>query len=64
MTTDLTERGLERLICEALTGDPCDPEGHRLARLCLAEGDETRALAKVRQKRAGSASRAGGAAPQ
>ncbi len=25
MTTDLTERGLERLICEALTGDPCDP---------------------------------------
>ena len=25
MTTDLTERGLERLICKALTGDPCDP---------------------------------------
>ena len=25
MTTDLTERGLERLICEALTGDPCEP---------------------------------------
>ena len=25
MTTDLSERGLERLICEALTGDPCDP---------------------------------------
>ena len=25
MTTDLTERGLERLICEALAGDPCDP---------------------------------------
>ena len=25
MTTDLTERGLERLICQALTGDPCDP---------------------------------------
>ena len=25
MTTDFTERGLERLICEALTGDPCDP---------------------------------------
>ncbi len=23
--TDLTERGLERLICKALTGDPCDP---------------------------------------
>ena len=29
MTTDLTERGLERLICKALTGDPCDPpSGH------------------------------------
>ena len=28
MTTDLTERGLERLICEALTGDPCDPPAH------------------------------------
>ncbi|MCY4331703.1 MAG: type I restriction endonuclease subunit R [Cyanobacteria bacterium MAG CAR1_bin_15] len=25
MTTDLSERGLERLICQALTGDPCDP---------------------------------------
>ena len=25
MTTDTTERGLERLICKALTGDPCDP---------------------------------------
>ncbi len=25
MTTDTSERGLERLICEALTGDPCDP---------------------------------------
>ena len=24
MTTDTSERGLERLICEALTGDPCD----------------------------------------
>ncbi len=24
-TTDTTERGLERLICEALTGSPCDP---------------------------------------
>ena len=23
--TDTTERGLERLICKALTGDPCDP---------------------------------------
>ena len=25
MTTDLTELGLERLICRALTGNPCDP---------------------------------------
>ncbi|MDE0124399.1 MAG: type I restriction endonuclease subunit R [Bryobacterales bacterium] len=25
MTTDTSELGLERLICEALTGDPCDP---------------------------------------
>ena len=25
MTTDTTERGLERLVCQALTGDPCDP---------------------------------------
>ena len=25
MTTDTSERGLERLICEALTGDPCRP---------------------------------------
>ena len=25
MTTDTTERGLERLICTALTGGPCDP---------------------------------------
>jgi type I restriction enzyme R subunit len=25
MTTDTSERGLERLICRALTGGPCDP---------------------------------------
>ena len=25
MTTDLTERSLERLICTALAGHPCDP---------------------------------------
>ena len=25
MATDLAEAGLERLICEALTGDPCEP---------------------------------------
>ena len=25
MTTDTTERGLERLICTALTGNPCEP---------------------------------------
>ncbi|MBI4728002.1 MAG: type I restriction endonuclease subunit R [Acidobacteria bacterium] len=27
MTTDTSERGLERLICTALTGAPCDPGG-------------------------------------
>ena len=26
MTTDTSERGLERLICRALTGSACDPE--------------------------------------
>ena len=25
MTTDTSESGLERLICTALTGNPCDP---------------------------------------
>ena len=25
MTTDTSEKGLERLICAALTGAPCDP---------------------------------------
>ena len=25
MTTDTSEKGLERLICTALTGHPCDP---------------------------------------
>ena len=29
MTTDTSERGLERLICEALTGDPCHPSAGR-----------------------------------
>ena len=30
MTTDTSERGLERLVCTVLTGHPCDPprEGH------------------------------------
>ena len=27
MTTDTSERGLERLICTVLAGDPCDPPG-------------------------------------
>ncbi len=27
MTTDTSERGLERLICTAMTGHPCDPGG-------------------------------------
>jgi len=29
MTTDTTERGLERLICTALAGHPCDPPRER-----------------------------------
>ncbi len=40
MTTDTSERGLERLICTALTGHACDPpqpggrlESHRGAAL-------------------------------
>lgn len=34
MKTDTTERGLERLICAAMTGDPCDltPAGDRVAK--------------------------------
>ena len=31
-TTDTSEKGLERLICEALTGRPCDPPGTRSTR--------------------------------
>ena len=31
-TTDTSEKGLERLICEALTGRPCDPPGTGAAR--------------------------------
>lgn len=27
MTTDTADRGLERLICSALTGSDCEPEG-------------------------------------
>lgn len=30
MTSDTSERGLERLICTALTGLPCDPGAKRL----------------------------------
>ena len=33
MTTDLTERGLERRICTALTGLPCEPVGSGLGGL-------------------------------
>ncbi|MGH8608075.1 MAG: type I restriction endonuclease subunit R, partial [Gammaproteobacteria bacterium] len=29
MKTDTSERGLERLICTALTGSPCDPRAVR-----------------------------------
>ena len=31
MTTDTSERGLERLICTALTGHPCDPPQESMA---------------------------------
>ena len=32
MTTDTSEKGLERLICTALTGDACDPSPDGMAR--------------------------------
>ena len=32
MTTDTSERGLARRICEALTGAPCDPSQGGMAR--------------------------------
>ena len=32
MTTDTSERGLERVICTSLTGHPCDPGSGRLRR--------------------------------
>ena len=40
MITDTSERGLERLICTALTGHPCDPprEGH-VAEVPRGEGE-------------------------
>ena len=36
MTTDTSERGLERLICTALTGAPCDPGTGGVAEPALA----------------------------
>ena len=39
MTTDTSERGLERLICTALAGHPCDPpEQGRVAEARRAYG--------------------------
>ena len=32
MTTDTSEKGLERLICEALTGAACNPPQGSMAR--------------------------------
>ena len=32
MTTDTSEKGLERLICTALTGAPCDPPQRGIVR--------------------------------
>ena len=38
-STDTSERGLERLICTALTGHPCDPpREHRVAEARPAYG--------------------------
>ncbi|MBT8508713.1 DEAD/DEAH box helicase [Methanomicrobiaceae archaeon CYW5] len=39
MTTDTTERGLERLICAALTGAPCDPGAGGPDRVTERPGD-------------------------
>ncbi len=36
MTTDTSERGLERLICKAMTGQPCDP--HKMGTVADSEG--------------------------
>ena len=39
MPTDLTESGLERLICESLSGDPCDPASdHPTGKLSESSG--------------------------
>jgi type I restriction enzyme R subunit len=39
VTTDTSERGLERLICTALTGDPCDrPQAGEARELAVAYG--------------------------
>ena len=38
MTTDTGEKGLERLICAALTGAPCDPPQGSSLRVFVADG--------------------------
>ena len=52
MTTDTSERGLERLICTALAGHPCEPpaDGHsgRTARRVRRCGLERRQLPRLR----------------
>ena len=45
MTTDTSERGLERLICSALTGSPCDAA---LAQAGLEGAAATPSCAKTR----------------
>jgi len=47
MTTDTSERGLERLICAALTGAPCDLAAESTASLKLSENSNLLKLAKV-----------------
>ena len=49
MTTDTSEKGLERLICAALTGAPCDPpQGGMVAAGRLRRGLDMRRFAGLR----------------
>jgi len=45
-TTDTSERGLERLICAALTGSPCDPD----AGADLTRGPNDRSTPELRER--------------
>ena len=54
MPTDTSERGLERLICTALAGHPCEPPatgtGSRTARRLRRRGLERRQLPRLRPR--------------